>query len=138
MPRTTAASQLVKLVKQLLAERQEHVDAIAAIDRSCEQLGISLSPAKPRATRSTRKPGPKAAAKVTRRGRRGSYEKTAEQFIMDLVAGGKTLTTAQIVSKWRQARRGGKADNTLSKLVAQKKLKRQNIKGARGSEYSLA
>ena len=135
MAKSTAASQLVTLVKQLRAQRRAHVDAIAAIDQSCGQLGISLGPAK----RGPGRPKGKAAPKVTRKVRkRGTYKQTADDFILGLLAGGKILTTAQIIGKWRQAKRGGKADNPLSKLVAQKKLKRENIKGARGSKYSLA
>ena len=149
MARTTAASQLSKLVKQLQAERQEHAAAIAAIDEGCAQLGITLGapkrgPGRPKAKAAAKaapkKAAKKAAAKVaapTKR-TRGKYQQTAEEFILGMFAGGKTLKTAQIVDKWRQAKRGGKADNTVSKLVAAKKLNRQNIKGARGSVYSAA
>ena len=132
------AKQLTQLVAQLRAERQEHVDAIAEIDGTFQQLGITATPRKRRG----RPPGrSKAGATkklktVVKRGKRGSYKQTAGQFILGLFAGGKTLTTAQIVGKWRQAKRGGKADNTLTTLVKAGKLKRENIEGARGSRYS--
>ena len=145
MAKATAASQLAKLVKQLQAERRDHAAAIAAIDASCAQLGITLGPAKrgpgrPKGSvrKPAAKPGPKPAAKAPKRRKRGTYKETAEQFVLGLLAGGKTLKTAQIVAKWRQTKRGGKADNTLSKLTAAKKVKRANIKGARGSQYTLA
>ena len=138
MAKSTTSSQLAQLMKQLLAERQEHVDAIDAIDQTFEKLGIS-----PRRTR--RRPGRPKGAKTRKatkrshkRGKRGTYRKTADELILGLFTGGKKLSTAQIVAKWHQAGRGGKADNTLTKLVSQKKLKREKIKGGRGSEYSLA
>lgn len=149
MAKATAASQLAKLVKQLQAERQDHAAAIAAIDASCAQLGITLGPAKrgpgrpkgsvskPAAAKPAAKPAA-AKAKAPKRRKRGTYKETAEQFVLGLLAGGKTLKTAEIVAKWRQTKRGGKADNTLSKLTAAKKVKRTNIKGARGSQYTLA
>lgn len=145
MPRATAASQLTRLVKQLQAERGAHVSAIAAIDANCVQLGISLGPVKrgpgrPKGsgTAAKKAAAPKAPAAAPKRAGRGSYKQTAEEYILSLLEGGKKLTTSQVVGQWRQTKRGGKADNTLSKLAKAKKIKRQNIKGSRGSVYSLA
>jgi hypothetical protein len=114
MPNTSAA--LASIIRQLQAERQQHADAIAAIDEQFEQHGITAEPRRRRRTR-------------------GSYAKTADQFILGLVKGRKGMTTGQINAKWRQAKRGGTADKTLSKLVGEKKLKRENLKGERGSRY---
>ena len=89
-----------------------------------------------------RKPGPKPAAKLAApkpkaAGKRGSYAQTAEQFILDLIAG-KGCATSEITKAWQAGGRGGKADNTLSKLVASGKVKREKIKGQKGSIYSVA
>jgi hypothetical protein len=163
MPNTSAA--LASIIRQLQAERQQHADAIAAIDEQFEQHGIAAEPR--RKKRRSRGPGrPKGSgkkkAKNGRRKKKGrkvtkkkagrkktakkraakkkhrSFSKTADQFILDLVKGSKGMTTAQINAKWRQARGGGTADNTLSKLTGEKKLKRENLKGARGSSYRAA
>jgi hypothetical protein len=140
MPRATAASQLTSLVKRLKAERGAHVSAIAAIDADCAQLGISLGPVKrgPGRPKGSGTAAKKAPAAKPKRAGRGSYKQSAEEYILSLLAGGKKLTTSQVVGQWRQTKRGGKADNALSKLSKANVIKRQNIKGSRGSVYSLA
>ena len=136
MARSTTSSQLATMVKQLLAERQEHADAVDAIDQALAQLGISAQPAKRQPGRPNGAKIRKVTWKASKRGKRGSYKKTADEFVLGLFTGGQKLTTAQIKAKWSQAGRGGKPDNALTKLVSQKKVRRQKIKGGRGSEYS--
>ena len=131
--------ELRAAVKKLQSERRERVEEVARIDAMFKELGIS-----PPAARRRRGPGrPKgatktAAKKATKRGKRGTYKKTADEFVLGLFAGGKKLTTAQIGAKWRQAKRGSKPDNALTKLVKQQKVKRENIEGGRGSTYQKA
>ena len=143
MAESTTASQLAEALKQLQAERQGHADAINAIDQAFKELGISALPAKrlpgrPKGAKTKTAAGTKSVAnKAAKRGTRGSYKKTANEFILGLFTGGKKLTTAQIIAEWRKAERSGKADNTLSKLVSDKKLKREKIKGGQGSWYSF-
>ena len=62
---------------------------------------------------------------------------TGEELVMSLLKKNSTMTTGQINKRWNQAGRGGNADNTLSKMTREKKVKRSNIKGAMGSEYRL-
>ena len=137
-----APSDLVKTIKALQAERQRHVDAIAQIDATFKQYGISAQPRRRRGRpkgsggKKTAKKGRKK--KVAKKKTRGSYKQTADQLILSMLKGSKTLTTADINTRWKQARRGGKPDNTLTKLVKDKKLKREKIEGAKGSKYSLA
>jgi cell division protein FtsB len=71
------------------------------------------------------------------RGRRRVFKQTAQQFILKLVRN-RPRTTAQINAAWKRQGRAGSANNTLGKLVKDKKLRREKIKGARGSKYSLA
>ncbi len=87
-----------------------------------------------------RKKGKKAAAKKAAKKKAGrrKFAKTAEQFVLDLLTGGKTMTTAQINAKWKQAKRSGSADNTLSLLAKNGKLKREKIEDGQGSRYSAA
>ena len=162
MAESTRAA-LASIIRQLQAERQQHADAIAAIDEQFEQQGITAEPRKKRRGRrgrgrprgpgrpkgsgkkkakngrrkkTTRKVGKKKTAKkrATKQKRR-SFSKTADQFLLDLLKGRNGMTTGQINAKWRQSKRGGTADTTLSKLVGERKLKRENIKGERGSRY---
>ena len=47
-------------------------------------------------------------------------------------------TTDEINQQWKSEGRGGNADTTLSQLTKQKKLKREKIKGEKGSRYKAA
>jgi DNA-binding transcriptional regulator YiaG len=68
---------------------------------------------------------------------RGSYPQTADEFIASLVKSRKATTSAQINAAWSASRRPGKADNTLSRMVKMKRLRRMPIKEGRGSTYSV-
>ena len=137
---TTVA--LTRLIKQLLAEREQHVDAIAAIDQQFGEHGIATEPRK-RRKRTVKKAGRKKKVgkkrgqkKTAKKKTSRSYAQTADEFVLGLLKGGKSLTTAEINGKWKQAQRAGTADNTLTKLSKAKKLKK--VKGDRGSRYTLA
>ncbi len=164
MPTKQAKADLASIIATLKAERQEHLDAIAEIDETFGQVGISAEetprrgrPPKSKNGRRKKVGRPKMAKKVAKNGRRkkGSkkaaakkptkkkasrrkFSKTANDFVLDLLKGGKTMTTAQINSKWKQAKRSGAADNTLSAMAKDGKVKRENIEGKRGSTFSAA
>jgi hypothetical protein len=134
MAKSPAVATLAKLVKQLQAQRQEHLDAIAQIDAAFENLGMGEGAASP-----GRKKAKNGRRKTTGKGRgRKKFKMTAEEMVYDLLKKNKTLTTGQINKQWTKAGRGGNADNTLSKMTREKRLKRTNIKGLMGSEYRLA
>jgi hypothetical protein len=91
------------------------------------------------------KPGRKPAAKTpasaapaakTPRKRR-TYDQTADQFVLGLVQG-KGATTAAINQAWKAAKRVGRADNTLNKMVKGGKLKREKLAVGKGSTYTVA
>jgi DNA-binding transcriptional regulator YiaG len=67
--------------------------------------------------------------------RRGRYSQTAEEFITALVKGRKATTSAQINAAWSKNNRLGKADNTLSRMVKTRRLRREPVKKGRGSTY---
>ena len=164
----STADQLASVIKRLQAQRQRHVEAIAEIDEMFGAYGIKTGrrrrrrgPGRPKgakkkakrkihkkvAKKRGRKKVVKKAAKkkVAKKGRkvgkkkkRRSFRQTADEFVLGLLKGGKKLTTGEMNSRWKQARRGGNADNTLSKLVSDKKLKREKTKGGKGSTYRLA
>ena len=152
MPRkTVTAKELAALITQLRQQRQEHLDAIDEIDATFRQFGISSSAKKrrgrpPRAMRGVgrmrkrvaRKAGRKPTKKVRRKARR-RFKITANESILRFVkaAGRKGITGAEIVKHWRSEGRGAGAYVTIGKLVKAKKLKRQKVKGAKGSRYTL-
>jgi len=69
---------------------------------------------------------------------RSPYSETADEFIKSIVKSKKATTSSQITAAWRESGRPGKADNTLGRLVASRKLKRTKLTDQRGSRYSIA
>ena len=142
MAKSSPAATLAKLVQQLQAERQDHLDAIEEIDATFDALGIKPGKAgrrrRPKNGRRKGKAAKKRASKkrAKKKGRK-RFRTTGEDLVVSLLKKNKTMTTSQINKRWNQAGRGGNADNTLSKLTRDKKVKRTNIKGAMGSEYRL-
>jgi hypothetical protein len=123
-----------------LGQRHEHAAAIAAIDQVLEQIGQLLG--QPAAKQETAAPPTAQVMKPAKvaKGRRirGSYATTAEESILALVKQKGTPTTQDIKKLWASEGRRGTADNVLSHLVKDKKLKRLKLVGLRGSRYSLA
>ena len=133
----TTTRELERLVQQLKSDRQAHVDAIAQIDATFEQFGIAATPRKRRG----RPPGSgKGTAKKTttkkRRRKRGRFSQSGDESVVNFVKGKGTATSKEINQHWTKQGRAGRADNAITKLIKEKKLKRQNIKGARGSRYT--
>ena len=115
-----STDELARIIRQLQAERQQHADAIAAIDEQFEQHGIAAEPRKKRRGR-RRGPGRPKGSMIRKVGKkkRRTFSKTADEFILDLLKG-RSMTTGEINAKWRQTKRGGNADTTLSRLSARR------------------
>jgi hypothetical protein len=150
MPTNNGTAALERQIRRLIDERQKHSQAIEAIDRTLGSIrsliggdagaggaaGESVRP------RRGRPPGRTSAqqAQPAKRGRRRRrrFGVNAEQFVLDFVKGNKNSSTRDINAAWKEQGRGGTADNTLTRLVKEKKLKRKPIEGERGSRYELA
>lgn len=132
MPRLGSTEQLGRAISQLRSQRQQHARAIAEIDAAVARFGIKLDGTAKRG----RPAGVSGATK--RRRKRGRFKETAEQFILGYIKANPDATTAQINQAWQGARRGGKPDNTLTKLTKSKQLTRTKVKGGRGSTYRTA
>ena len=145
----TRLNELQALVVKLQADREAHVNAIAEIDATFKGLGMAA----PKKKRRGRKPGrPKkkmvarkgkkrvAKKKVGERTKRRKFKTTANELVISTIrkAGAKGATGAQISKAWKVAKRPGDAYNTLGILVKEKKIKRQKMKGGKGSVYRLA
>src|SRR5690606_11498156 len=142
-------AELAKLVDELRAERQEHLEAIARIDEMFARFGIDAEPAgaaaparrgratkkKDVAARQARKSKTKKATARTQspasRGRRtrGQFAKTADESVLGFVKKHGNPNAAEVNTHWRKEGRGGKADNTLTKLVKAGQLKRVTAEG---------
>ncbi|HOW73796.1 MAG TPA: C2H2-type zinc finger protein [Phycisphaerae bacterium] len=161
-PRATKASGMAKddlagalaaMINKLQTQRQEHVDAIAEIDAVVEKYGIQLPERKRRGRPPGRKPGrkpgrPAAAATAPtkptgRKGKRRARRKFAVSGLDLILAfvksvGKKGATTSEIVKHWKSEGRSGDGYTTLSQLTKQKKLKKEKLKGEKGSRYRAA
>ena len=142
MPRkANTAKHLETAITSLQAERQKHADALAAIDALFSRLGIT-----PRAgKRRGRAPGSRTvktvkAAKGRKRRPRRKFKTSGNDSIMAFVkeAGAKGRTGAEIDKHWKKEGRSGSAYVNLGQLVKAKKLKREKIKGGRGSRYTAS
>jgi hypothetical protein len=136
MPNKSQSVGLAQRIQSLLDSRQAHINALAQIDQTLEHVSVALLPG--RVGRSAATSGAAGPMK-RRRGKRNAFAMTAESLILSLVKEKKNPTTKEINAAWKKAGRGGTADNTLTKLTKEKKLKRTPLgAGIRGSRYSLA
>lgn len=147
MPRQSTATAFSKSLAKLLTDRKKLSDKItklqvklATIDGLFEQFGISLEAGAAKATRGAKVAKAAKAGKGRKAGRRkrGKFEMTGEESILKFVAAKGKPTTAEINAQWFSEGRGGKADNTLTRLFKEKKLKRIEDPEVRGSRYAVA
>ena len=135
----TRINELQSLVAKLQVDREAHVDAIAEIDGTFKGLGMA---APKKRGRKPGRPKKKAVAKkkAAKRAKRKKFKMTANELVVATIkkAGAKGATGAQISKAWKVAKRPGDAYNTLGILVKEKKIKRQKMKGGKGSVYRLA
>lgn len=138
MPRNNSASpsSIASRVQGLMTERQRHADAIMAIDRTLGQIarllgGPASASAAPRSTGAS-----KTKPASSHRRKRRKFAVSGDQSVLDLIKKNGGATTQEINAHWKREGRGGTADNTLSRLVKEKKLKRSPLKGQRGSRYT--
>jgi len=74
---------------------------------------------------------------TTKRVKRGKFRQTAEEMILGLLKGRKSLARKDVNAAWKKEGRSGTSDVTLGKMVKARRLKRTKLKGQRGSEYTL-
>jgi hypothetical protein len=133
---------LAERIQKLIAEREQHADALNRIEQTLEQIGAALGVA-PKGRRG-RKPGfspvtvSSPIAKLSRKRRRKHFSMTADETVLAFIKSKKNPTTKDVNKYWKSEGRGHTADNTLTKLVKEKKLKREPLKEGRGSTYSIA
>ena len=137
----TRIDELQSLVARLQTDRNAHVDAIAQIDAAFDALGITLPKAKKRGRGRKKAVAVKrfAKKKTAKRTKRRKFRLTANELVLATIkkSGTKGATGAQISKAWKAAGRTGDAYNTLGALAKEKKIKREKIKGAKGSVYRL-
>ena len=134
MPRP-AKLDLAKRINSLQVERKRLQGRLQEIDtilgQARQALGIGAG-SQPDSTAMAEAP------KAARGRRRRSFAVNGLQSVLSFVQKHKGATTAEINANWAAEGRAGRADVTLGKLVAEKKLKRVKLKEGRGSRYQVA
>jgi len=155
MPTTDPDIEISKRIQILFDQRQRHAEALAGINQTLSAVAAALGrvssngrtqvePAAgaPPKKRRGRPPGvrnatPAPAPSKGRRGR-GSYATTGDESVLAFIKSNKKPTTREIKAHWASEGRLGTADNVLSKLFRENRVKRTPLgKGIRGSRYSL-
>jgi hypothetical protein len=148
-------AELSSLIEQLQGERLGHVRAIAEIDEVFSKFGIQPreTPRRGRPPRAFTAAAPAsaggaligAAAAAPTRGRRGRrprgrFGTSGTQSVVDFVAkaGKGGASSSQISKHWKSEGRAGEPFVTLAQLIKTKRLRKQAVKGQRGSQYFSA
>ncbi len=143
MPIRISPVNLAERINQLQAQRQEHAEAIAQIDQALQQIRSLVDPLIGRRGAPVKAmpvaPVSQVSAPPTRGGRRRrrSFPLTGEESVLQFVQERGNPSTGEIVAHWRSEGRGGKADNALTRLVAERQLNRDANTDGRGSRYTL-
>jgi len=156
MPKADPDIEISKRIQILIDQRQHHADALAGINQTLSSVAAALDVVSSNG-RSSEEVEPVVAALKKRRGRppgvrnatpargrskgrssRGSYATTGDESVLAFIKSHKKPTTSEIKAHWASEGRLGTADNVLSKLFREEKVKRTPLgKGIRGSRYSL-
>ncbi len=111
------------------------------MDATLQRVGAALQPGVSRAASqlSTQSARPSSAAPKPSAKKGPSPSRvttTADEGVLSFVKQNKNPTTREIEKNWAKEGRRGTAANTLTKLVKEKKIKREPLVGERGSRYS--
>ncbi len=123
MARTVNPKTLSKMINDLRNERRRLEARLAAIDQVFSSLNLAAGG---------------AAGGLRGRRTRGSFSMSGEASVLAFIAKHGRPNAAEVNKHWADEGRGGRADNALTKLVKQKKLKRIEVADERGSRYSIA
>ena len=135
---------LERLADVITSAREEVVRRIAQI----QELLLPVATRRPgrppnkQVAAAPKAPAPKAPAKRKRRKPRkpGKFKLTANESILAFLKGkgAKGATGAEIVKHWESQGRGSGAYVNIGELVKANKLKKEALKGERGSRYFAA
>jgi hypothetical protein len=127
----TSIKELQSIIEKLQTERKAHLEAINEIDGAFSKMGVAVdaSGARPAGGR-----GKAGRPRRTRRKFKVSGLESIHRFVKS--AGAKGVSGAQIDAHWKKEGRAGSAYNMLGQLVRERRVKRHNLKGQRGSVYT--
>jgi hypothetical protein len=142
MAKAPSASDIAKTIQKMREERAQLQGRLAEIEDFFASIGLSDGAvsggavSKPRVGRPPKAVAAKSKPAGKKRGRRGSFGISGDESVYQFIKNNGPVTAAQVNKHWQAEGRGGKADNSLSKLVKDGRLVRKNIEGARGSNYT--
>lgn len=135
MPRLSQAASFDRTISQLLAKRREYTEGLAQIEGIFAKYNIQVANGSSQTAPQARRVA--TAMRASKSRKRGIFSQTADELILSMLKG-KPMVTREVTAAWKRAGRGGKPDNTLGKLVKEKRIKRTPVKDGRGSSYTLA
>ena len=154
MAESNSMTELGAAIESLRRSRAAHQEAIDRIDGVLGQFGIDSGEGRTRRRAGRRKKKGKATRRkkgvaATRkkkggrkkkavRRRRGTFKATGDEAVVAIVRRLKRPSASQVNKAWSRLGRGGTANNTLTRLVQGRKLKRIKVKGERGGRYAVA
>jgi hypothetical protein len=124
---------LAEMIQQLEADRRRHAEAIEAIDNVLSQVGRAVGLARLDTGDFPVPPSDFTLPPAVRR--RGKFELTGEQSVLQFISGRGSPTTAEINEHWRAEGRRGVANVILLKLLKQGLIQRRLDPSIRGSRY---
>lgn len=141
------SANLLELIRTLEAQKAQHDQVSAAITATLEQVSGMLgalvggqrqppsATVKSPATAKAAAPASSTAAKV--QPKRKTFATTGAQSVLSFVRAKNSPTSTELRKHWEAEGRGGSVHDTISKLVAEKKIKRELLKGQPGSRYRI-
>jgi hypothetical protein len=140
MPRMKTVTMFGRTMGKLLADRKKKLakatkilGQVSEIDALFAQFGIAIEDQPAKAGRKAKKVGRSGG-----RRKRRVFAVSGEESILAFLKKHGKVSTSDINKYWKGVGRGGKADNSLTKMVQAGALKRIKTKGVRGSEYTIA
>lgn len=158
MPAVTSSSNLVELIQKLESQQRVHAENAAALGETLSHIGsllgsliggqrVSAAAAAPKAAvvakAPTQKPAKSPASKPAKpatasKGTQNRFAVTGDESVLGFIRKRGNPTTSEVQAHWTGEGRGASADNSLSKLFKEKKIKREPNKQGRGSRYTIA
>ena len=133
------ADDLAGKIQQLQVDRQRHLEAMAAIDRVLDQIGAALDVVPRPAKTATQDDGVvRREVPLLQPRRRGRFDKTGIDSVLEFVRERGNPTTAEINAHWHAEGRKGTANVTILKLLHDGSIRREQDPAIRGSRYLLA
>ncbi len=163
MAAVESSSNLVELIHKLEMQKAQHAEMAAAVTTTLGQISGLLGALiggqqRPAVSHTAPKAAPKAAPRAAIAPKafkapsmpatkasstpavanRNKFALTGDESVLAFIKRRGNPSTSEVQAHWSSEGRGSSADNSLSKLHRDKKIKREANKQGRGSRYTVA